>query len=230
MKPAGCILTFMGREDWIGKTWWIKLRTLFFNCKLFVFQLMFMVIATVYGKIKWPGWRRVWRAAQCSHVRLCLRKIPEPEDSTCYEYMNFGWEFAELQYWRMDQCDGKRFEYRPPAFEPSDEFVAAMIEYAEKQVGKGYDDLQLISSGLHLIAWIVWPWWWGKELRIIKALNRKGGREFCSSGFTADLRWAEAHSNNMRFKTFFDTDYFPGYDTPVVPPGLVALSEDWEEK
>ncbi len=177
----------------------------------------------LFGGAKWNDIRR---AAQCSHVRLCLKYLPVSE---LWVYINFGYPEAEKQIWRPEMIDGKRFEYRNPIFETSPQFIAAMIEYAEKQVGKGYDDLQLISNGLHLIAWIVYPPCWGKELKIIKALNRKGGREHCTSGFAADLRWAEAHSNNMLFKTFFDTDYFTGYHTAVIPPALVAIDENWRK-
>lgn len=300
MKPAGVILTFMGREDWIGKTWWVKLRTLFFNCKLFVFQLFFMIFATVYGKIKWAkldrwqdringviltwffipllwffpkwwsvsgviigvfvgiatqrniDWRRVWKAAQCSHVRLVLEKAVPPEKQPflglqpdTYEVANFGYPFMEIQPWREKWNKG-RFEYRDPTFPTPPEFMAAVIQYAEDQVGKPYDHWQLISNGLHFIAWAVWPWSWGKELRIIKALNRKGGREHCSSGFTACLRYAELIARHdvinrpeklrlLReldrvYGNNFFTSFFKGYDTPVVPPGLVALSEDWRRE
>jgi hypothetical protein len=107
-----------------------------------------------------------------------------------------------------------------------------MIEYAEKQVGKGYDELQLISNGLHLIAWIVWPWCWGKELKIIKMFNRKGGREHCISGVTACLRDAErpqimciggcALCRNDRL-----TNFFRGYFTATTSPCLVPLSKNW---
>ena len=266
MIPAGFIGTFMSLRDW--RQWW-------FNLPLLVFQLIFLIVGTAYGKIKWEkasiglrlycaifgavafvglvaaiiagwfslmifnfwgslfwiatyrgiDWYRVWQAAKCSHVRLVLERAPQS-----WLTANFGYPKMEIQPWHIRWNDGKRFRYFEPTFEPSDEFIAAMIEYAEAQVGKGYDDLQLISSGLHIIAWIIWPWCWGKELRIIKALNRKGGREHCTSGFTACLRWAEAHSNNMLFKTFFDTDYFPGYDTAVIPPCLAPLSKNWEER
>lgn len=274
--------TAVGKIKWPGKQW-LPIRivsvviiittsigmlasfAVFWWPIFFAHLALFLFFICEYRNI---DWHRVWRAAQCSHVRLCLRDVLDvpsinikdpvmpPVDS--YQYINFGYPEAELQYWRIDQCDGKRFEYRPPAFEPSDEFMAAVIEYAEKQVGKGYDDLQLISNGLHFIAWAVMPWLWGRELPIIKAFNRKGGLEHCTSGFTADLRWGErivdergirqnikalhktAYSLvgrepeettegyiNLLKRTF--TIFFPGYDTAVIPPCLVAIDKNWEK-
>lgn len=198
-----------------------------------IISFVFVVIAM----IRHIDWRKVWQAAQVSHVRLCLDKVPDEQVIILevWRYINFGYPKAEIQNWtHISERDRKRFRYFDPTFSPSPEFIEAMIQYAEDQVGKGYDELQLISSGLHLIAWIVWPWSWGKELRIIKALNRKGGREFCSSGFTACLRWGEKieeqHLNAGCIKRAIITIFFTGYDTAVVPPCLALLSKNWEVK
>ena len=291
MNPAGVIITYMDWSKW--KTWW-------FNIPLFLFQLTFMVVGTVYGKIKWGDrppstialfcffavwlplffipqwwvrdplvvvwlcgmiatirsipWRRVWRAAQASHVRLVLRKvrtkIQHKQIDPTYDYWqagsdyyidewevaNFGYPKMEIQPWRERWNDGKRFEYREPAFPTPAEFIKPMIQYARDQVGKGYDDLQLLSTGLHLIAWIVWPWSWGKELRIIKALNRKGGREHCISGVTACLRWGEwKEAEQISYTALLNyillgADFFPGYATATTFPCMVPISKNWRVK
>lgn len=204
--------------------------------------ISFVVLVATYRGI---DWRRVWRAAQASHVRLCLRKeywsftYPKVSRRAWWLYINFGYPTAKIDSWRIEQCKGKRFRYYDPTFNPSPEFVAAMIEYAEAQVGKGYDDLQLISNGLHLIAWIVWPWCWGKELKVIKAFNRKGGREHCISGVTACLRWHQ-YADVVRLweKYFNKTDcpllqnsrFFEGYSTATTSPCLIELSKNWRER
>ncbi len=318
MKPCGIILTFMGREDWIGKTWWIKLRTLFFNCVLFVFQLFFMIFATVWGKIKWPkaplsikmvsvclmaiclwamatvifdgswsrwlipywifgfmfglasfrgiDWRRVWRAAQCSHVRLVLERTEDEQAVIDVEWTdghtetmaelvevwrtaNFGYPKMEIQSWPERWNAEKRFEYRDPTFPTPPEFMEPVIQYAEDQVGKRYDEVQLASPVVNLPLWMFYPPWWGQEK--IKAFNRSGGLEYCVSGVVADLRWGEAHEedkeflkvllrpippNNKRLAKLINmtrrlaTRFFPGYDPAVIPPCLVALSKNWEEQ
>ncbi len=189
---------------------------------------VFVIIAIIRG----IDWRRAWRAAQVSHVRLCLRNYPR--GTSYWEYINFGYPTAKLDHWNLQQCKG-RFQYRNPTFEPSDEFVAAMIEYAERQVGKGYDDLQLISSGLHLIAWIVYPPCWGKELKVIKAFNRKGGREHCISGLTADLRWGEKPRTYIKIGPKAArllakrSMFFTGYSTATTFPCQIAIDENWRE-
>lgn len=284
MKPCGIIATYMSRQDWQGKNFLPKVGAIFFNCKLFVGQLFFLIAGTAYGKFKWPkaplwfrivctvgmgaamagmvtaimegtwplvpvniislvllvatyrgiDWIKIWQAAQVSHVRLCL----QPTIRGHWEYINFGADRAKIEVWRMGQIiDNKRFRYFDPTFPTPPEFMEPVIQYAEDQVGKKYDELQLISSGLHLIAWIVWPWSWGKELKIIKALNRPGGLEDCISGVTACLRWGETRykfepvntkliaSNYYRLKT----DFFPGYSTATTFPCLVPLSENWRE-
>lgn len=270
MTPAGFIGTFISLKDW--RQWW-------FNIPLLVGQLFFLIVGTVYGKIKWEkwwrwpngitdaiimagllvflwitpdwcnipiriiavflmvaiirgiDWRRVWQAAKCSHVRLCLGDVSSLTTSSAFhgtvktemwEYINFGYPSAEIeQYWRPDLIDGKRFKYFEPTFEPSDEFVAAMIEYAEGEVGKRYDWLQLILGyPANFIVWIFCPWKWGKE--VIPWFNLSGGNEVCSSGWLACLRWAEAR------RMLIDR-FFPRYDTAVVPPCLAPLSENWRE-
>lgn len=224
MKTAGIILTYMD---------WRKVNKWFFNIPLFLCQLTFMVIGKIIKKVK-VRWRDIWRSAQCSHVRLCLEDAATVIAGKSYKYINFGYPKAELQYWRVDQCDGKRFEYREPTFEPSDEFIAAMIEYARDQVGKAYDVPQLASYCLNLAIWIIWPPSWGRE--VLQWLNLRGGHEVCSSGVTACLRWAETPRTYTRIgpkaaRLFaMRSKYFPIYDTAMVFPCLFPLSENWRVK
>jgi hypothetical protein len=196
----------------------------------------FIGIAT----FRYIPWRRVWRAAQASHVRLVL----EPAmtlDGVSDQYfwvMNFGYKYAEIQIWDTDWNDGKRFKCYDPTFPTPPEFISPVIKYAHDQVGKGYDELQLISNGLHLIAWIAWLWCWGKELKIIKMFNRKGGREHCISGLTACLRWADVRKDCSAIVTArvlendsrdIPTKFFPGYSTATTSPCLIELSKNWRE-
>ena len=255
MNPAGVIITYMGRQDWKGKKFLVKARTIFFNICLFLGQLIFMVVGKIIGKVK-VKWRRVWRAAQASHVRLVLE---EPNLNHVHYSLvaNFGHPTMEVQNWHDYWNDGKRFEYRDPTFPASPEFIEAMIGYAHDQEGKGYDDLQLLSNGLHLIAWIIYPPCWGKEIKIIKALNRKGGREHCISGVTACLRWGEPHSFQSTSLSFEDIRkaqeslrraskakvdkkyiarikeytgrFFKGYSTATTFPCMVPISENWRK-
>ncbi len=269
MNPAGLIVTYMTRQDWQGQKFWIKLRTMLFNLCLFIYQLTFIIVGTVWGKFKWDWrcygwidlaiyagvavaftyiprwwniptniiflfmivaslrnipWRRVWRAAQASHVRLCLQPVLHSHDHR-WQYINFGYPEAEMQYWHMGKCDGNRFRYYDPTFEPSDEFIAAMIEYANKQVGKQYDTLQLFSFGLNFIFWL-WPPFWGKEK--LKWLNLRGGREVCSSGVTACLRDAE-HQSGFCLAYGSISQFFFGYDTAMVSPCLIELDKNWRK-
>lgn len=275
MKSAGVILTYMVWKDW--KQWW-------FNIPLLIGQLMFLIVGTAYGKIRWEKasteirvvsligaiagamgginffmagwpilpyvgliisvinivnfrnipWRRVWRAAQCSHVRLVLQKRLRFDEWLC---INFGYPKAELQPWRERWIDGKRFRYFGPTFPTPPQFMEPVIQYAYDQVGKPYDELQLISSGLHLIAWIVYPPCWGKELKIIKAFNRKGGSEHCISGLVACLRWGETREKFEPINTklivsnyyYLKTIFFTGYSTATTFPCQVDIDENWRE-
>ena len=292
MKPAGVILTFIDWRKW--KKW-------FFNVPLFLFQLLFMIVGTAYGKIKWEiknpifvdyvlvpislfgivayvvgitdgliggamvlsilslicallvvvllaifrgiPWRRVWRAAQVSHVRLVLEKwesFKNEEDT--YAVANFGYPKMEIQPWR-ESWNKINYEYRDPMFEPSDEFIAAMIEYAAAQVGKRYDWLQLILGyPANFILWL-WPPWWGKEK--IRWFNLRSGAEVCSSGWLACLRWGEKDFRDgcaERVRELYQDDpnfsgevivpsrFFEIYDTAVLPPCMVELDENWRRE
>jgi hypothetical protein len=225
---AGRILSIAGVANGLVFIWYsIFVTHYYWLLPLCVFSIPYFVATFRSMDIG-----KVWQAAKASHVRLCLRLFIE--DFPTWEYINFGYPKAKLDYWTMTMVAHDRFKYYPPTFEPSDEFIAAMIEYAHDQVGKRYDEYQLISNGLHLIAWIVWPWCWGKELKVIKALNRPGGREHCISGVTACLRWADnispvydATNGALWMAWIFNNPY---YDTATTSPCLVPLSKNWREE
>ncbi len=229
MNPAGVIVTYIDWSDW--KQWW-------FNIPLFLFQLTFMVVGTIYGKIKpsrgaeilgwFIDWAVVWRAAQASHVRLCLSRLDAIYARTdgeveFWRYINFGYPKAEIQTWRPEMCDGKCFEYRPPTFDPTPQFIEAMIEYAQDQEGKRYDHLQLLSYYLNFLVWIFRWRLWGIER--FKWLNLRGGRETCSSGVTACLR----SYNEVVDGPFWDWIVFEGYGTAMVMPCMFVISENWKK-
>lgn len=274
MKPAGTIVTYMSRKDWQGKGFWVKVRTIFFNICLFLFQLIFMVVGTAIGKIRWESrrygwidlaiytsfavaftyiprwwniptniifplmivasfrnipWRRVWRAAQASHVRLVLKKV-SPISNNFWKCINFGYPKAEIQNWHSLWNDGKRFEYREPTFTFSQDRIDNMIQYANDQVGKRYDWLQLLSPPANFPIWIIyWPWW-GKE--IIRWFNLPGAREFCSSGAIATLLWfAESTQvrDDMRILDGNKSEFFGTYDPAMVMPCMFVISENWRK-
>ena len=195
-----------------------------------------LLIFLILGMWHNIDWGRVWQAAKVSHVRLCLRKKPKvdwlflqlPE----WEYINFGYPEAELQVWRVAQIDGKRFKYYDPMFEPSPEFIAAMIERANKMVkdpvARKYDWLQLaLGYVVNFTIWVFCPWLWGKE--VVKWFNLPGGLEVCISGLVACLRWADWKSGGLLIGRL-NSRFFNDYDTAVVPPCLAPLSENWRER
>lgn len=198
----------------------------------FVSATLLTILTAIIRGIPWP---LIWRAAQASHVRLVLE---EPNSNHVLDYLvaNFGHPRMEIQLWREKYNDGKRFKYYDPTFEPSPEFIAAMIEYAEKQVGKRYDTLQLFSFGLNFIFWL-WPPWWGKEK--LKWLNLRGAREVCSSGIAANLRWADKQAfpktvydmneKDVMWVAWIFTSPECRYDTAMVSPCLFAIDNNWEK-
>lgn len=247
MKPAGRLDTIMDLRK--VKEWW-------FNLPLLVFQLAFMIVGKIYGKVE-VKWGQIWQAAKVSHVRLCLKKIPawwEKHEfhvgtlhNTRYEYINFGYPKAEIEkYWHMGIINrDKRFKYYDPTFEPSDEFIEAMIERANKMVkdpvARKYDWLQLaLGYVVNFAIWMFCPWLWGRE--VVKWFNLPGGLEVCISGLVACLRWGEWKSSNrgsigmptdkvlriiIKIVQRTTTKFFKGYDTAVIPPCLAPLSKNW---
>lgn len=219
MNPAGIIIRYINWRKW--KKW-------FFNVPLFLFQLLFLVVGKILGKVE-VEWGEIWHAAQVSHVRLVLEPATTLDGASEQYFwtMNFGYKYAEIQIWDIDWNDDKHLEYFDPTFETSPEFVERMIDYAWDQVGKRYDDVQLLSYAPHLAVWTIYPPCWGKELKIIKALNRPGALEVCISGLVADLRWAEDKSVPLDIP--IDNIFFVIYDTAVIPPCMVPISEKWRK-
>jgi len=144
--------------------------------------------------------------------------------------------------------DGVKHIYLMPQFEVDEVGGKAMMAYAEDLVQnrhrRGYDVLQLISFSVNLFLWIFRPSKWGTQLN--HWFNLRGGKEVCSTGVAATLRHAEFQSNtdvnkisavdlrttpkgNYRnLTTKSETQFFPGYDTAMVPPCLYPLSPMWD--
>lgn len=281
MNSCGLIVRYMSRQDWKGEKFLIKLRTMFFNLCLLIYQLTLIIVGTVYGKIKWPkdgpefidyviviisfslallsflplwlytyfflqfviiaiatlrgiDWRKTWRAAKASHVRLVLENVAVLHYDA--KVANFGYPTMAIQLWDNGWNDGKYLEYREPTFPTPPQFIEPMIQYAHDQVGLQYDEFQLISHIINLPLWIIYPPCWGKE--VIKVANRPGGKEHCISGVTACLRWAyliryrysPASAKKMLSEGYaeYGTIFFEGYDTATPSPCLVPLSKNWE--
>lgn len=223
--------------------------SIYWTLPYWIFSILF-AIASLRG----IDWRRTWRAAQVSHVRLVLEKAITTQldcsmalDSGPLNFRNiiaeekwrtanFGYRFMEIQLWRPGQIDRKHFRYFDPTFDPSPQFIAAMIEYARDQEGKRYDTLQLFSFGLNFIFWL-WPPWWGKEK--LKWLNLRGAREVCSSGIAANLRWADKQAfpktvydmneKDVMWVAWIFTSPECRYDTAMVSPCLFAIDNNWEK-
>lgn len=219
MKSCGVIVRYINWRKW--KKW-------FFNIPLFLFQLLFLVVGKILGKVE-VEWGKIWHAAQASHVRLVLGSSYN-QGIESYTVANFGYLKMEIQLWRKSWNDDKHLEYFDPTFESSPEFIAAMNEYAEDQVGKKYDWLQLLSPPANFPIWIIRPSKWGKE--VIGWFNLPGAREFCSSGAIATLLWFTESiqvKENMRITDGNKSKFFGTYDPAMVMPCMIVISEKWEK-
>ena len=202
MKPAGIILT---------KMIWNKPKYWPFNVVLLAWQIVFLTVGKIYGKVD-VQWRRIWRAATIVHVRLCLGECLTPHVNW---FISFTAPRVKFEMWRLNMVAG-RFSYHDPTFDVSEAEEEAMNAYAEKiesnPVARKYDYLALLSYMVNLIIWIIYPSSWGRE--VIKWFNLPS-REVCSSGITADLRWA------------FKRPFFNSYHTQMVSPCLFDIDKNW---
>lgn len=188
---CGIILT---RMRWDRPLWWI------FNLSLFAYQLIMLSVGKLVGKVK-PIWPEIWWAAQMAHVRLLLN--PEPGHDT-WRAISFAAPEAKYDWWSPGSIvrSNGHFIYLEPTFEPDQEMINRISEAAEAKmkqpVARKYDYLQILSFLVNLPIWIFyWPAW-GKE--VIKIMNLPGGREVCSSGIAAILRWATRLAKIFRLR------------------------------
>ena len=266
MIPGGIILTRMiwrkrGRaySRWIVDT--------IFNVLLLPWQLLFLIVGKIYGKVDMPSeigrwtrifyllgslswainsisvwqkgwwylmpicyflacfflycasgisWRDLWQAATVCHVRLCLGNGL---------FVSFTAPEVKIEVWRPDMIKD-RFSYRDPAFNLTEAQIDAMNAYARgikgNPVARRYDFFQLVGYTVWLAYWIIRPSRWGREIK--PWLNLPGGRETCSSGVTAILRWAVYNITPFHL---IGALIFPGYSISMVPPCLFAIDKDW---
>ena len=208
MKPGGIILT---RMIWNKPKYWP------FNIGLLAWQLTFLTVGKIYGKID-VQWRQIWRAATICHVRLCIRRLSW--------YISFTAPEVKIEFWESRWSHYNRFSYHDPTFSVSDAEVEAMNAYAEKikgnPVARKYDYLQLLSYVMNLPLWVVWPRCWGRE--VISWFNLPGGREVCSSGVTAVLK------RSIWWKPDMSWDIGWLYDTSMISPCLFDIDKNWKRK
>lgn len=214
MKAAGTILTRMV---------WNKLRYYPFNLPLLWYQLTLLIVGKLYGKFPDLRWRDIWQAAQICHVRLCLGDFTTVWD---IKFISFTAPEVKIETWRPDMVKG-RFSYHDPTFTVSEAEQQAMNAYAEKikgdPVARKYDYLQLLSYAVNLVCWIVYPPCWGRE--VIRWFNLPGGREVCSSGVTAELRWSKPD-----IRCHCHSPYFRDYSTSMVSPCLFWIDKNWRKE
>lgn len=188
------------------------------------------LILTIFfwGESRGFDWRLIWKAATTCHVRLIIKKGIA---GTVWA-ISFTAPEIKIEQWRPDMIKG-RFSYRKPCFDLTEGQVEAMNEYAQTIKGnptaRKYDFLQLLAFCVWLPFWIIYPPCWGKELK--PWFNLVGGREVCSSGVTAILRWLFFFSEVGRvFCLDIPTaSIFEGYSTSMVSPCLIAINENWRK-
>jgi hypothetical protein len=160
-------------------------------------------------------------AAQHCHVRLCIGT--ERGNCEVFQYISFSAPQIQIDYWTAGTIarSNGRFVYYDPNFELDDlqEFhlYNAAMDKCNDLRARFYDYLQILSFVAHLPLWMIYPPWWGREL--FKTLNLPGGRTVCSPGVIDLLRGVLDAAVKL----------LKGYDTPMVPPCLIAISEHWSK-
>lgn len=220
MKPGGVILT---RMIWNKPKYWP------FNIGLLAWQLAFLIVGKLYGKVE-VQWRDIWRAATICHVRLVIN---EKGIGGTVRVISFTAPEVEIEPWLNSWNIKSCFSYLAPTFDISDAEIEAMNEYAEKikgdPVARKYDYLQLLGYCVNLPLWIVWPRCWGRQ--VIGWFNLPGGREVCSSGVTAILRWRDLGMYEVNMKRWgWLSMYFRDYSTSMVSPCLFDIDKNWRRK
>lgn len=192
-------------------------QRLFFGC-LWIFAF---VLFTLLGPNARISLSKMIEAAQYCHVRLCIRE--HDGNNNVYEYISFTAPRIEFDYFTPGKIAGsnRRWTYLDPNFELDELQRTRLYQAAEHKRGdlraRLYDYLQLLSFVAHLPLWMIYPPWWGKEL--FKTLNLPGGRTVCSAGVIELLRFV--------LQTI--VVILKGYDTPMVAPCLIAISEHWSK-
>jgi hypothetical protein len=185
--------------------WWL------FNSALFLYQLIMLSVGKLIGKID-ASWSEIWHAAQWAHIRLVLM------DGAV---LSVTAPHAKIEsFWSRELIDGSKghFIYREPVFSFGRLNEIFAYDYAvtlcKNKTARLYDYLQLLSFAINFPLWLIyWPWW-GRQ--IIGIFNLPGGREVCSTGIAALLRYA-----------IFRLIVLYQFATPMICPALFAISKLW---
>lgn len=219
MKSFDIILT---RMRWNKPLW------LIFNIGLFVWQFAFMVIGKWRGKFKLT-FKQIWFYSQFCHVRLVLKPTKDWAWTKGFGSLTKdGWlclsvtaPHALIENWNDSMIDNKNYYLLESNLDVTTEEIDSGYSYAvnltNNKRARRYDWLQFLSFIVNLFLWIIWPPFWGKE-KII-TFNLPGGREQCSPGACATLRFAIKR-----------IEIFNSYSTSMVSPCLYPISESWRLK
>lgn len=232
-RSGGVILTFMPTKFW---------KRGLFQHSLYLYHRF--LIWLKYRKKKLHKVQKQI-AARCTHVQLDIGRGPK-QDS--HLFLNVTYPKAKLEVYNEVRLQNEPWQaYARPLFFVNHDREAKMYEFSRDLVNskhkKLYDWLQLFSYILNILIWTIKPSSWGKEVNHM--LNRPGGREVCSSGAAACLRYTEVKNISQTIDTgTFElkkiagkvklisskesTDFFKGYDTAMVSPVLFILEGKWE--
>ncbi len=233
MTAGGVILTFMPKKFWK--------RGPFYH-GLYFYQRLFIWVK--FRKLKLAKLQKQ-TLARCSHVQLDLG--PGEKEGT-HLFLNVTFPDAKFEVYDNTRIQNETWQaYSSPVFVLSftqivkmREFATDLIQSAHKRT---YDWLQLFSYLLNIFIWMLYPSKWGQEVNHM--LNLPGGKQVCSSGAAACLRYAEVGAVSQSLKKgAFDmqhingtvklitskttTRFFEGYDTAMVSPMLFLLEGKWE--
>lgn len=233
-RVGGVILTFMPKK--------IFKRNLFHH-GLYIYQRLFLWLK--FRKINLSKLQKQ-TLARCSHVQLDLG--PGEHIDGSHLFLNVTFPNSKFEVYDMIRLQNESQQvYASPLFLMQPIQIAKMRDFAtdfiESPRKRAYDWLQLFSYILNLIIWILRPSTWGREVNHM--LNLPGGKQVCSSGAAACLRYAEIGTVSQSLKEgTFDTQhmagkvkliasrtttqFFKGYDTAMISPILFLLERKWE--
>ena len=240
LKPLGVILTVM---RWNRPAWWVFNAALFLyqiimlsagkliGIIIISLEALWDIISIIlFGHIldtenNWPifnkfeelfdvSWSEIFHATQICHVRVKLRG----NDALSITAPN-----AKIEgFWTEELIENSKghFIYREPNFIINEAMIERAVGYAEKLVGsmvsRGYDYLQILGYLVNLPIWLLWWPSYGKQ--VIPWFNLPGGREVCSSGAIALLRYALGWLL-----------CFAGFSNSMFCPALLFISKKWKE-
>lgn len=233
-STGGVILTFMPKNFW---------KRNLFHHGLYLYQRAF-----IWLKLRKVNLDKLQKQtlARCSHIQLDLG--PSEHTDGSHLFLNVTFPEAKFEVYTQTRLQNETNEvYARPLFKLTDLHYTKMRNFATDLIKsprkKTYDWLQLCSFLVNLIIWIIKPSTWGREIN--HTFNLPGGKQVCSSGAAACLRYAEvgAISQALTIGTFdtqniegamkiitsrATTQFFKGYDTAMISPLLFLLENRWE--